>query len=154
MYFDLSAPRGPGSADAYVLTSSGIPPAELVTAANAHINDAGYHGLGDDLQVKAMPALVVNIALSVTADVNLTTADKAQLQTDVENLLRAAFRESEAYPDVPRVAPYERVSRSALSGHIHRELAGVRAVDWTVPAADPQPGLALPVLGTLIVTVI
>ena len=153
VYFDLSAPRGPGSADAYILTASGIPPAELVAAANAHINDAGNHGLGDDLQVKAMPALVVDIALTVTAESTLIAADKAALQVAVEDLIRAAFRESTAYPAVPRVAPYERVSRSSLSGHIHRELTGLVAVDWTAPAADPQPSLALPVLGTLSVTV-
>jgi uncharacterized phage protein gp47/JayE len=153
VYFDLSAPRGPGSADAYLLTSAGIPSQALVDAADAHINADGNHGLGDDLRVKAMPALVVNVDVAVTADAEATAADKAQLATDVEDLLRAAFRESAAYPDVPRVAPFERVSRSALAGHIHEAFALVEAVDWAAPAADPQPGLELPVLGTLTVTV-
>jgi uncharacterized phage protein gp47/JayE len=151
VYFDLSAPRGPGSADAYILTSAGIPSQALVDTADAHINADGNHGLGDDLSVRAMPALPVAIDVTVTADA--TAAERAQLQIGVEDLLRAAFRESAAYPDLPRVAPFERVSRSALAGHIHEAFPLVEAVDWTAPAADPQPGLELPVLGTLTVTV-
>jgi uncharacterized phage protein gp47/JayE len=154
VYFDLSAPRGPGSADAYLLTGAGIPSQALVDTADAHINAGGNHGLGDDLSVRAMSALPVAIDVTVTADADATAADKAQLATDVEDLLRAAFRESAAYPDVPRVAPFERVSRSALAGHVHEEFPLVEAVDWAAPAADPQPGLELPVLGTLTVTVV
>jgi len=146
VYFDLSAPRGPGSADALILTSSGIPDAALVRAADDHINVDGNHGLGDDLLVKAMPALAVPIDVSITADVDATPADKDQLKTDVEDLLRAAFRESAAYAAVPRVAPFQRVSRSALGGEIHDALPLAEAVDWTAPAADPEPALELPVI--------
>jgi hypothetical protein len=46
------------------------------------------------------------------------------------------------------------VARSYLAGAIHNAFAGVVAVDWTLPAADPEPNLALPVLGTLTVTVV
>ena len=154
VYFDLAIPRGPGSADAYILTDSGIPDAALVALANAHINDEGNHGLGDDLLVKAMPALPLDLAVTIAADGNATAADKAQLAADVENLLRAAFRESAAYPGVPRVAPFERVSRSALAGQIHAAFAAVEAVDWTAPAADAEPGMALPTINSLLVTVL
>jgi len=146
VYFDLSAPRGPGSADAYILTKSGIPAAALVTQADDHINVDGNHGLSDDLLVKAMPSLAVPLDVTITADAAADQADKDQLQADVENLLRAAFRESAAYPAVPRVAPFERVSRSALSGEIHEAFPLAEAVDWTAPAADPEPNLELPVI--------
>ena len=69
-------------------------------------------------------------------------------------LIRAAFRESAAYPDVARVAPLRRVSRSALASEIHDEFGSkVEAVDWTAPVADPEPQIQLPVINTLTVTV-
>jgi uncharacterized phage protein gp47/JayE len=153
VYFDLSAPRGPGSADAYLLTASGIPSQALVDLADAHINAEGNHGLGDDLQVKAMPALPVDVDVTITAAEALSAADKAQLAADAQDLIRAAFRENAAYPEVERVAPFNRVARSYLAGAIHNAFSGVVAVDWTLPAADPEPNLALPVLGSLTVTV-
>jgi uncharacterized phage protein gp47/JayE len=147
IFFDTAAPRGPGSADAYILTDFGIPDAALVQAADDHINVEGNHGLGDDLQVKAMPALLVAIDVQIEGDGDLTQAERDQLAADVADLLRAAFRESAAYPDVPRVAPFQRVARSALGGAIHEAFgASVVAVDWVSPAADPDPAMALPVI--------
>ena len=146
IHFDLTAPRGAGSADAYFYTEAGIPSPALVAQADAYINAEGRHGLGDDLVVKAMPALPVAVDVTVTADAEAIQAEQEQLQSDVATLLRAAFRESTAYPDVPRTAPFERVSRSALAGHVHAEFPLAVAVDWTAPATDPEPGLELPVL--------
>lgn len=154
IFFDETAPRGPGSADAFILTSSGLPSAALVQAADDEINLNKNHGLGDDLIVKAIPALNVDIDVTITADANLTAGDKTQLGTDVENLIRAAFRETTAFPNVPRVAPFERVSRSALAGEIHEEFGDdVDSVDWTLPAADPVPALELPVINLITVGV-
>ena len=57
-----------------------------------------------------------------------------------------AFRENSAHPTVPRVAPFERVSRSDLAGEVHNAFSNAEAVDWTQPAADPLPVLELPVI--------
>lgn len=123
--------------------------------ADDEINLNKNHGLGDDLLVKAMPALNVDIDVTITADPNLTAGDKTQLGTDVENLLRAAFRESATYPNVARVAPFERVSRSALAGEIHEDFGSkVEAVDWTAPVADPAPLMELPVINSIVVGVV
>ena len=70
-----------------------------------------------------------NRQVTITADAEATAAERAQLAGDVEALLRAAFRESADYPDVPRVAPFERVSRSALAGQNHDTWDLVEAVD-------------------------
>ena len=78
---------------------------------------------------------------------------KLQLE-DVENLIRAAFRETTAYPTVARVKPFERVSRSALAGEIHAQFSDVAAVAWTTPAADPVPGMELPTINSLSVGVV
>lgn len=146
IFFDETAPRGPGSADIFFITSAGLPSAALVQQADDEINLNKNHGLGDDVLVKAMPALNVDIEITVTAEANASAADKTQLASDVENLLRAAFRENSAHPDVPRVAPFGRVSRSELGGEIHDAFSNAEAVDWIQPAADPLPVLELPVI--------
>jgi len=146
IFFDETAPRGPGSADIFFITSAGLPSAALVQQADDHINVDKNHGLGDDVLVKAMPALNADIEIAVTTEANATPAEKIQLASDVENLLRAAFRENAAHPTVPRVAPFERVSRSELAGEIHEAFANAEAVDWIQPAADPLPVLELPVI--------
>ncbi len=153
IFFDLAAPRGPGSADAYILTSAGIPSDDLVTATNAFINDEGNHGLGDDLQVKAIAPLNVTIVVGITATAEATSDDKTALQTGVETLIRAAFRENSAFPDVPRVAPFKRVSRSALTAAIMDNFPLAEAVDFTTPSTDPIPDLELPILAALTVSV-
>lgn len=146
VYFDLSAPRGPGSADAYICTATGLPAAALVAAANDRVNTDGYHGLGDDLQVQAIPALPVEVEIQITALATATEDDRTAIGQGVADLIRAAFRQSSAYPTVPRVAPFKRVSRSALSRQIHEAFPLVEAVDWLAPAADPQPNMELPVI--------
>jgi len=152
IFFDLSAPRGPGTADIYIVMPSGIPSAPEIAAVNAHIAD-GNHGLGDDVLAVAIPGLNVTINVTVTAKATATVAEKTALAAGVENLLRAAFRENTLYPDVPRVGPFQRVSRSALGTAIHENFPLALAVDWTSPAADPQPAMQLPVLLSLTVTV-
>jgi hypothetical protein len=68
-----------------------------VDAADAHINADGIQCLRDDLRVKAVPALSVAVDVTITAEADAIAADRAQLAVDVEDLLRAAFRESAAY---------------------------------------------------------
>lgn len=146
VYFDLSAPRGAGSADAYILTSAGIPSQALVDTANSYINDDGYHGLGDDLQVKAMPALDVPIDVAIIAADTASAADKTQLANDAEDLIKAAFRQSAAYASVPRVAPFARLALSELAAQLHDNLSLVASVSFTAPAADVVPAMELPVI--------
>ncbi|MDH5751559.1 MAG: baseplate J/gp47 family protein [Deltaproteobacteria bacterium] len=146
-------PRGAGSANAYLLTDTGIPSQSVIDAAHAYVNDAGYHGLGDDVWVLAMPTLAVDIDVTITANASLDATEMAALQANVENMLRAIFRDSTAYPEYSRVAPNERVSRSAIAGWLHDEFIDIEAVTWTTPAADPEPGMEVPVINTLSVTV-
>ena len=147
IFFDTAAPRGPGSADAYVVTASGIPDAALVQTADDYINVSGNHGLGDDLRVKAIPALPVPIDVTITAAASLTAAERTQLQADAQNLIRAVFRESATYPTLPRVTPFQRLARSALATDIHEQFGqDVVSVDFAAPVADPVPAMQLPVI--------
>ncbi|HEX7927330.1 MAG TPA: baseplate J/gp47 family protein [bacterium] len=146
IFFDHASPRGPGSADAYVITDSGLPSDELVTLADDYVNAEGNHGEGDDLRVKAMPPLPVPINVVITPNADATEGDIALLLSTVEDLIRAAFRQSVAYADVPRVAPFKRVATSGLGGQLHAHFPLLDAVEWTLPADDPEPGLELPVI--------
>ena len=47
VYFLHGAPRGPGSANAYVLFDADVPAAAFLAQINAHIRDGGNHGHGD-----------------------------------------------------------------------------------------------------------
>jgi len=153
IFFDLADPRGAGTADIYIVMPSGIPSVAEINAVNAHIGE-GNHGLGDDVLAKAIPALNVTLDLTLTALATATPAEKAQLDLDAETLLRAVFRESAAYPELTRVAPFARVSRSALGMMLHEKFPLIAAVDWTSPAADPIPGMQLPVITALTITVV
>lgn len=64
VYFLHGAPRGPGSANAYVLFDADVPAATYLEQINAHIRDQGNHGHGDDLMVMVMPE--TQHALSLT----------------------------------------------------------------------------------------
>lgn len=55
IYFEHDAPRGPGTANAYLLLDSGVISDPFVAAVNDYINTQGHHGHGDDMQCFAMP---------------------------------------------------------------------------------------------------
>ncbi|WP_419630109.1 baseplate J/gp47 family protein, partial [Thiolapillus sp.] len=44
IWFEHGAPRGPGTANVYLMIDSGIAPDDMVADINRHINDGGYHG--------------------------------------------------------------------------------------------------------------
>ncbi|ENN96916.1 baseplate J/gp47 family protein, partial [Pseudoalteromonas agarivorans] len=54
IYIQTGAPRGPGTANAYIYLDIGAVPTALLGAINQHIRTAGHHGLGDDFIVYAM----------------------------------------------------------------------------------------------------
>ena len=97
IFFQHGAPRGPGSANAYVLMEIGETPPELITKINDYINQDGNHGHGDDMQAFAMPVIDTDITLEVRAEDNVSLEDKAKLKTKVENFIRCAFRENLDY---------------------------------------------------------
>lgn len=55
VYFQHGAPRGPDSANAFVLFDADVPAATYLAQINAHIREQGNHGHGDDLLVMVMP---------------------------------------------------------------------------------------------------
>nr|WP_287866773.1 baseplate J/gp47 family protein [Aeromonas sp.] len=55
IFFEHDAPRGPGTANAYILLEVGTTPASLISKLNDYVTNQGNHGHGDDLQVMAIP---------------------------------------------------------------------------------------------------
>ncbi|WP_416951711.1 baseplate J/gp47 family protein, partial [Oleidesulfovibrio sp.] len=112
--FQHEAPRGPGSANAFIMIDSGPAPQEFVDTINAHVRDAGNHGHGDDMLCFPMPALPVHLTATVHPVPNLQDDKKTALLQAVDGRIRAAFRENSDY-SMTRTWPHSRFSLSVLA---------------------------------------
>ncbi len=146
IYFDHSAPRGPGSANAYVLFDAGVPAASYLEQINAHIRDQGNHGHGDDLQVMEMPVQNAMLNLTVFLPAETSQAERDALQNNIKQFVRAAFRENTDYHPT-LTYPQSRFSFSRLLKELHEEFPEI--VSMRTPALDLQVGLWIPRLQTL-----
>ncbi len=150
IYFDHNIPRGPGSADAYILFDAGTVPDEYLTAVNAYINDDGNHGHGDDLQVKALPETQHDVEVTVYLDSSLTIAEKNTIIANIEQFIRCAFRDNSDYADyVTQSWAYSRFSFSKLDQELHNYFSGITGLAWGQD--DIISALNVPRLGTLTV---
>lgn len=151
VYFEHGAPRGPGSANAYVLFDAGVPAASYLEQINAHIRDQGNHGHGDDLLAMVMPQVDVGMSINVWPRPNLTAEQVSTLGKEIELFVRAAFRESSPRDYQPTLTyPQSRFSLSVLSKELHQQFAGIESLR-IIPAGDIVSGLNIPRLGTFAV---
>jgi uncharacterized phage protein gp47/JayE len=154
IYFEHTAPRGAGSANANILLDVGIPSASFLAGINTYITGEGHHGHGDDLQAFAMPEIQQDLVLKVWPTKELTTEEQSDLQQSVDNIVQAAFRQSSAYPDVTRTAPFSRFSFSRLGREIHDELELVDSVYFEQPTGgNIVTEMNIPRINSLDVTV-
>ncbi|PMV27262.1 MULTISPECIES: baseplate J/gp47 family protein [unclassified Pseudomonas] len=132
VYFKHGAPRGPGSANAYVLFDAGVPADEYLEKINAHIRDDGNHGHGDDLMVYVMPETVHTLEVKVWPRANLTQDQRRQLATQIEQFIRAAFRESTAADYQPTLTyPQSRFSFSRLGEELHAQFPRIESLRFS-----------------------
>jgi len=132
VYFEHDAPRGPGSANAFVLFEAGVPADEYLQQINAYIREGGNHGHGDDLLVKVMPDTRHAIALEVWPRPNLSAEQRSQLQEQVEQFIRAAFRESTASDYQPTLTfPQSRFSFSRLGEELHAQFPRIESLHFS-----------------------
>lgn len=146
IYFEHDAPRGPGTANAFVLFDFDAPVTQYLADINAYITDAGHHGHGDDLQVFKMPETTHALVVNVWHEDFLTSDQITQLQTDVGNFIRAAFRENKAYSPT-LTYPYSRFSLSKLGQELHKQFADLHSVDFN--RNDIVSALNVPTLSAL-----
>lgn len=151
VYFDHNAPRGPGSANAFVLFEAGVPAETFLEQINAHIRDEGNHGHGDDLQVLVMPETLHDITVDVWPLTTLTAEQRLALQTDIEQFIRAAFRESTQRDFAPtQPYPQSRFSFSRLGEELHQQFPGIDSLHFG--NADIVSELSVPRIHSLEVT--
>lgn len=152
IFFLHDAPRGPGTANAYLLLDSGEISQPFVDAVNDYVNSQGHHGHGDDLQCFAMPETTHTLAVTVYVEnkENMTDEELSRLKTDVSNLIRCAFRENANY-DVKKTWPYSRFSFSNLGREIHRAFPVIDSLHFSL--TDIVSELSVPRLAGLTVEI-
>lgn len=152
IYFLHDAPRGPGTANAYLLLDSGEISQPFIDAVNDHITNQGHHGHGDDMQCMPLPEsqhdLVVT--LYVSNKQNLTADELAKLESGGENLIRCAFRQNSNYK-VLKTWPYSRFSFSNLGRELHKTFPLIESLSFSL--SDIVSDLSVPRLNSLTVVI-
>lgn len=146
-----AAPRGPGSADAFVLFDADVPGESYLTEVNTYIRDNGFHGMGDDIEVKPLPETQHDIALTLWFPAGTGTETKDALTSEIEQIIRAAFRENSEYDNVTRAAPFSRFSFQRLGAEIMAEKPGALiSIEWA--QTDIVSTMTVPRINTLTIT--
>lgn len=151
IFFEHEAPRGPGTANAYLLLDTGVTSEPFIEAVNDYITTQGHHGHGDDMQCFAMPETrhSLDVTVYVTSLANLTDDEQSALRTGAENLIRCAFRENNDF-DVKKTWPFSRFSFSNLGRELHRQFAAIDSLAFSL--TDIVSGLNVPRLDSLTVS--
>ncbi|GLS26154.1 baseplate J/gp47 family protein [Marinibactrum halimedae] len=148
VFLEHDAPRGPGTANAYVMLDIGNPSNAFIARIQSHITDDGNHGLGDDLRIYSIPESFHEVVCELWLPREMTDQSKAQLLTGVENMIRAAFRENTDY-EPTLVSPWSLFSFSRLGKELHDQFSVIENVDFNVSRITSE--LDIPRLGSLIV---
>lgn len=152
IYFLHDAPRGPGTANAYLLLDSGEISQPFIDAVNDYVNTRGHHGHGDDLQCYTMPETshTLTVTVYVKSVENMEAEDLSALKTGITDLIRCAFRENANY-DVKKTQPYSRYSFSNLGREIHKAFPVVDSLHFSL--TDIVSELSVPRLSGLTVEI-
>ncbi|SOB60528.1 Baseplate J family protein [Pseudodesulfovibrio profundus] len=148
LFFEHNAPRGPGTANCFIMQETGAPPQEWVDDINQHIRDKGNHGHGDDMVCYPMPETPHDLTVTVFPKPNLSEDRIAALKKDVEDRVRCAFRENTIFT-MTKTMPHSRFSLSQLDKDLHA-MPDLLSVEFN-RTTDIVSTMDLPVLGTLLV---
>lgn len=146
VYFEHDAPRGPGTANIYILMDIGEPSTQLLEDIQSHIMDEGNHGHGDDLQVFAMPGTDYDLVVTIRAVISATTEEVDSLLLNVQDAVSAAFRQNDQYT-MTVTQPWSTFAFSRLAGELHELFPLLESV--TFDLAEITSELEIPRLGTL-----
>lgn len=143
IYFEHDAPRGPGTANAFILLEIGEPSQILLDDLNDYVMQQGHHGHGDDILVLAMPGVLVDIGVTVYLVNTLTSEAANEVKQEIDNFIRCAFRENTDY-NATKTLPVSRFSFSRLSQELHRNFADIESLNWhqgDITSANDVPRL-------------
>ncbi|MGC6377619.1 baseplate J/gp47 family protein [Bisgaard Taxon 45] len=152
IYFKHDAPRGPATANAYLLLDTGVTSQPFIDVVNDYVQTKGNHGHGDDLICYAMPETQHNITCAIYFDPRIAIGEvrKGEIKQDVENMIRCAFRENRNYK-VTKTYPFSRFSWSKLGEEIHAKHSEIDSLVWG--QQDIKSELTIPRIQSLTVTV-
>lgn len=150
IYFEHDAPRGPGTANVYLLLDAGVASAPFIETVNDYVMTQGNHGHGDDVLCLALPETPYNLSVTLwlysASATALSDEEQELLRLSAVNLIRSAFRENSDY-DVQRTWPYARFSLSRLGEELHSTFPDIESVVFS--RGDILSDLDVPRLGTL-----
>lgn len=132
IYFENTGHITPGSANAYIVMEVGATPQNILDQLNDHIQTQGHHGHGDLLTCVAINDTQHDLVAEVVLSANLDAQSTALQLVEVENRIRASFRESAAFQEMTRANPLSRLSISQMATEIHRSMTLVESVRITV----------------------
>nr|DAO36084.1 MAG TPA: Baseplate J like protein [Caudoviricetes sp.] len=152
IYFKHDAPRGPGTANAYLLLDTGVISQPFIDKVNHYVQTKGNHGHGDDLICFAMPETqhVITCGVYFRPSQAIGETRKAEIVQAVENMIRCAFRENNNYT-VTKTYPFSRFSWSKLGEEIHDRFNEIDSIVWG--QTDIQSDLSIPRISRLTVSV-
>ncbi|CAI1157629.1 Uncharacterized homolog of phage Mu protein gp47 [Serratia entomophila] len=148
IFFEHDAPRGPGTANVYLLLDSGIASQPFIDRVNDYVMTQGNHGHGDDVLCLQLPETLHDLTVTVHlyASSHLTDEQTATLLRNAGNLVRCAFRENTDY-DVAKTWPFSRFSLSRLGEELHDAFPDIESLEFSL--GDILSELNVPRLRTL-----
>lgn len=152
IFFEHDAPRGPGTANVYLLLDSGVASQPFINTVNDYVMTQGNHGHGDDVLCLPMPETLHTLTATLYpfAALHLTPEQVIVLTRDVGNVIRCAFRENNDYT-VAKTWPFSRFSFSRLGEELHDLFPEIESVVFS--RGDILSDLDVPRLKTLTVKV-
>ncbi|WP_174634686.1 baseplate J/gp47 family protein [Yersinia thracica] len=148
IFFLHDAPRGPGTANVYLLLDSGIASQPFIDTVNDYVMSQGNHGHGDDVLCLPLPEVTVDLTVTLHFfdGSNLDDERRAALLANIRNLIGCAFRENSDYT-VQKTWPHSRFSMSRLGEELHDNFAEIESM--TFSRGDIISALSVPRLGVL-----
>ncbi|EOI6869060.1 baseplate J/gp47 family protein [Yersinia enterocolitica] len=148
IFFLHDAPRGPGTANVYLLLDSGITSQPFIDTVNDYVMSQGNHGHGDDVLCLPLPEVIydLTVTLHLFATSNLNDEQTTTLLANIRNLIGCAFRENSDY-SVQKTWPHSRFSMSRLGEELHDHFAEIESL--TFSQQDIISALSVPRLGVL-----
>jgi uncharacterized phage protein gp47/JayE len=146
IWFQHDAPRGPATANAYILFDLNAPAQSYLETINRQISTEGYHGHGDDVVAYNMPETEHDLITTLYFSDTLLSEEKAAKKTEVYNAIYAAFRGNAAY-DVTKTAPFSRFSFTTLAGEIYDLVDGIEDIEFNLNSIVSE--MSIPVLSSL-----
>lgn len=154
IYFENTGHIIPGSATAYIVMDVGETPMAILEQLNTYIMTDGHHGHGDVLTCSAMPDRLYDVIADIVLIDNVDEAQITITMMAVENRIRAAFKETAAFPEMQRAEPNSRFSMSKLGTDIHNNMALIQSISLRIDEVIQHDVISLleqPRINTLLV---